>query len=89
VREAGSTIESESVEVTVSEAPAAAEPGTTSACKRPEGTCKGTEYIVVRGDSLFCISRCAGVKLWDVIKANPDIANPDLIYPAQVIKIPR
>ncbi len=89
VREAGSTVESGPVAVTVTEASAAAEPGTTSACKRPEGTCQGIEYIVVRGDSLFCISRCAGVKLGDVIKANPDIANPDLIYPAQVIKIPR
>ena len=88
VRETGSMVESEAVEVTVSETAVAAEPGT-SACKRPEGTCLGIEYIVVRGDSLFCISRCAGVKLGDVIKANPDIANPDLIYPAQVIKIPR
>jgi hypothetical protein len=88
VRETGSTAESEAVEVTVSEASAAAEPGT-SACKRPEGTCLGVEYRVVRGDSLFCISRCAGVELRAVISANPDIANPDLIYPAQVIKIPR
>ncbi len=49
------------------------------------------DYIVKRGDTLWDIS-AAELKdpfLWpNIWKENPDIENPDLIYPDQFIKIP-
>jgi LysM repeat protein len=43
---------------------------------------------VKSGNTLSGIAATAGVKLADVIKANPQISNPNLIRPGQVIKIP-
>lgn len=45
------------------------------------------DYTVEKGDSLHKIARENGVSLTDLIKAN-DLANPNLIYPGQVIVIP-
>ncbi|HEY5890674.1 MAG TPA: LysM peptidoglycan-binding domain-containing protein [Acidimicrobiia bacterium] len=45
------------------------------------------DYTVEKGDSLYEIARDNGVSLTDLIKAN-DLANPNLIYPGQVIIIP-
>ncbi len=48
----------------------------------------GNEYTVQRGDSLSQIAAQHGVSLQDLIAANPQIRNPNLIYPGQSIAIP-
>jgi spore coat assembly protein SafA len=48
----------------------------------------GSTYTVKSGDTLWDISKRHGVNLNDVIKANPQIKNPDLIYPGQSVNIP-
>ena len=49
----------------------------------------GNSYNVVRGDCLWKIARAHGVSLSSLIAANPQIKNPDLIYPGQKIRIPK
>ena len=46
------------------------------------------EYTVVSGDTLWAIARRHGVSLNELIAANPQIANPDLIYPGDQINLP-
>jgi len=46
-----------------------------------------TKYTVVKGDSLWKISVRFHVGLDEVIAANPQIPNPNLIYPNQVITV--
>ncbi len=48
----------------------------------------GQIYTVVAGDTLFLISQRFGVCLQQLIEANPQIENPNLIYPGQLICIP-
>jgi LysM repeat protein len=48
----------------------------------------GSTVTVKSGNTLSGIAAKAGVKLSDVIKANPQISNPNLIRPGQIIKIP-
>jgi spore coat assembly protein SafA len=45
-------------------------------------------YMVKSGDTLWDISKQHGVSLNEVIKANPQIKNPDLIFPGQMVNIP-
>ncbi|HHV71909.1 MAG TPA: SafA/ExsA family spore coat assembly protein [Clostridia bacterium] len=45
-------------------------------------------YVVQEGDSLWKIAKRYGVSLETIINANPQIQNPDLIYPGQKICIP-
>lgn len=45
-------------------------------------------YTVRSGDTLSGIAGRAGVSLADLLRANPDIRNPSLIYPGQRIQIP-
>lgn len=45
-------------------------------------------HTVVRGDTLWAISRAHGVELGPVIAANRHITNPDLIYPGDTIYVP-
>ena len=47
-----------------------------------------TNYRVVRGDSLWKISRRYEIGLDEIIAANPQIPNPNLIYPDQIITVP-
>ena len=47
-----------------------------------------SEHIVAKGDSMWKISRSYGVSLDDLIKANPHIKNPGLIYPKDKLYIP-
>lgn len=46
------------------------------------------EYTVVPGDTLWKIAVRNQIKLNEVISANPQIKNPDLIYPGQKITVP-
>lgn len=48
----------------------------------------GNTYSVVRGDCLWKIAQAHGVSLSALIAANPQIKNPDLIYPGDQINIP-
>jgi hypothetical protein len=45
-------------------------------------------HVVVPGDTLWDISIANGISLGDVIRANPDIKNPDLIYPGDNVVLP-
>lgn len=47
-----------------------------------------SKYTVVKGDTLTAIAKKYGVTLAELIKANPQIKDPNLIYPGQVINIP-
>lgn len=46
------------------------------------------QYVVKSGDSMYQIARTYGVSLADLEKANPQIDNPNLIYPGQQLNIP-
>ena len=45
-------------------------------------------YTVKKGDTLWAIAREYGVTLSALIAANPQIKNPNLIYPGNQVKIP-
>jgi LysM repeat protein len=45
-------------------------------------------YVVQQGDTLSGIAQSFGISLADLEAANPQITNPDLIFPGQVINIP-
>ncbi len=47
-----------------------------------------TTYKVVRGDSLWKIAVRYEIGLSEIIEANPQIKDPNLIYPDQIINIP-
>lgn len=49
---------------------------------------KGNVYIVKKGDTLWSISRRYGVSLQSLIRSNPGIKNPNLIYPGNKVVIP-
>ena len=49
---------------------------------------EGEVVIVKKGDNLTKIANRMGVGLQDLIKANPQIKNPNLIYPGDEISIP-
>ena len=46
-------------------------------------------HVVVHGDTLSTIAARAGVSLRALIAANPQIANPDRIYPGDRIEVPQ
>ncbi|OEH84397.1 hypothetical protein BHU72_09260 [Desulfuribacillus stibiiarsenatis] len=45
-------------------------------------------YVVKPGDTMYKIAKRFNVPLEVLIAANPQISNPDLIYPGQIIMIP-
>jgi LysM repeat protein len=46
-------------------------------------------YVVVSGDTLSSIAQNHSVSLPALIQANPQIANPNIIFPGQIVNIPR
>lgn len=50
--------------------------------------CQASTYTVVKGDTLWKISLRYNLKLDDLINANPQFKNPDLIYPGDTVYIP-
>jgi len=49
----------------------------------------GTVYTVRSGDTMFLIAQRFGVSLQALIAANPQIADPNLIFPGQKICVPK
>ncbi|MBK5242760.1 CAP domain-containing protein [Clostridium sp.] len=45
-------------------------------------------YTVKSGDSLWRICEKYKIGVSEIITANPQIANPNLIYPSQIVKVP-
>ena len=52
-----------------------------------EGTA-GTLYTVRKGDTLWGIAKQYDVTLASLIAANPQIKNPNLIYPGDRVRLP-
>ena len=52
------------------------------------GASAAETYTVVKGDSMWKIAVKYEVGLSEMKSANPQIKNPDLIYPGQVLNIP-
>jgi len=48
----------------------------------------GSDYTIVKGDNLTKISKKFGVSIQDIMKANPYIKDPNLIYAGKTLKIP-
>ena len=46
------------------------------------------DHKVVKGDTMWKLSRRFGISLQSVIDANPQVADPDLIYPDEILHIP-
>ena len=46
------------------------------------------QHLVVPGQTLYSISRDFGVRVQDILDSNPQITNPNLIYPGQILTIP-
>ncbi len=47
-----------------------------------------TVYVVQKGDTLFLIARRFGTTVGAILKVNPEIKDPNLIFPGQKILIP-
>lgn len=47
------------------------------------------EYTIQSGDSLYQLSIKFGIPLAELMAANPQLQNPDLIYSGQIITIPQ
>ena len=62
----------------------AASSGGSTGASQPETAA----YIVKKGDTLWGIARQYGVTLSSLIAANPQIKNPNLIYPGDRVTIP-
>jgi hypothetical protein len=67
-------------------------PGTTNACRPGDpdafGVDQGQTWLVERCDTLAHIARQTGIDLNALIAANPQVADPDLIFPGQLITLP-
>ncbi|MDN5345470.1 MAG: hypothetical protein PWQ18_1584, partial [Clostridia bacterium] len=74
--------ESKKVEAPASEAEAQHIPG-------PPACSGGFYYTVQSGDSMYTIAQRFGVSLNDLIAANPQVKDPNLIYPGQVLCVPK
>jgi len=63
------------------------EGGSAGGASQPAPSYSGT-YVVRKGDTLWGIAGRYGVALTDLIAANPQIKNPNLIYPGETVVIP-
>lgn len=48
----------------------------------------GPTYVVKRGDWFYQIARICQVSVTDLLRVNPQVINPSIIYPGQVLNIP-
>ncbi len=65
-------------------------PGTAPPCRVPTSCPPGFQgrYTVQPGDTMFSIAQRFGVSLDALIAANPQIPNPNLIFPCDVLCVP-
>ena len=65
-------------------------PGAAPPCRVPASCPPGFQgrYTVVAGDTMFSIAQRFGVSLDALIAANPQITNPNLIFPGDVLCVP-
>lgn len=49
----------------------------------------GLSHIVVQGDTMWKLAVKYQIGTSEIISANPQIVNPDLIYPGQILTIPQ
>lgn len=68
--------------------PSMAAPATVASGAAAPATAAGDAYVVRSGDTLWDIAGRHGVSLASLIAANPQIRNPDLIYPDQLVHLP-
>lgn len=61
--------------------------GSAGGASQPAPSYSGT-YVVRKGDTLWGIAGRYGVALTDLIAANPQIKNPNFIYPGETVVIP-
>ncbi len=52
------------------------------------GPAPAGSYVVQRGDTLRKIATRMGICVGDLIAANPQLSNPNLIYPGQYLNLP-
>ena len=60
-----------------------------SAALTVSASAAGLTHTVVSGDTMWKLAVKYQVGTSEIISANPQIANPDLIYPGQVLNIPQ
>ena len=60
-----------------------------SAAPMPADYAASVSHTVVRGDTMWKLAVKYQVGTSEIIKANPQISNPDLIYPGQLLYIPQ
>ena len=54
---------------------------------KAEGPC-GSTYIVIPGDTIESIAELCGITVEALLEVNPEITDPDNLYPGQIIRIP-
>lgn len=54
----------------------------------PPANCQGQLYTVKAGDTLYMIGQRYGLTIQQILRVNPQIQNPNIIYVGQVICIP-
>lgn len=61
----------------------------TGALLTPTAQAAGLSHTVVKGDTMWKLAVQYQVGTGEIIQANPQIGNPDLIYPGQILNIPQ
>lgn len=54
----------------------------------PHGEDRGVTYVVARCETIRWVAERAGVSVRDLLAANPQVCNPNLIYEGQVLNLP-
>ena len=54
----------------------------------PSSNCQGQLYTVKSGDTLYLIGQQFCLTVLQILRANPQIRNPNIIFPGQVICLP-
>ena len=47
------------------------------------------QYVVKQGDTLWKLSKAWGVPLADMIKANPQLKNPNVLMTGEIVNVPK
>ena len=60
-----------------------------TAALTPPASAAGLRHTVVKGDTMWKLAVKYEVGTGEIIAANPQVSNPDLIYPGQLLNIPQ